>query len=229
MANETAWEWYRTARNKGDIEHIVCFDFGRFFVSQSGWTQSTRIVWNYGLWCSVDATNMAAATALGDVLVVISDDIKPCDRWDEELDKISQLHKLTEPTVVRVATGGPADKRGLMAIQILNRARFEQLGYLFHPSYLSMFADDEYSQHAEDDGIVVTANWIRFPHYHWSHKGELSAPKDPVYEAQNRQGRYTWGEANFARRQEHGWPISTPLAVMESRARVYFNETKTHT
>jgi hypothetical protein len=190
----------------GIAEMVTCFDFGTCDVTPKE-AAPARVVWNYGRRCSVDATNHAAACSVGRVLVVISDDIYPCNGWDQELKKIGHLWSDKE-CVVRVRTGGTADQRGLMAVQILNRRRYERLGYLFHPSYISMYADDDYSLHAERDGVVVNAPHILMRHEHWT-TGER--PMDEVYRRQNAPERYKQGEENLKRRIAAGFPISESL------------------
>lgn len=180
----------------GSAEYVVCFDFGAADSVTPEQAKPARLVRNLGRHCSVDATNWAAASAVGRVLVVISDDIYPCQNWDLELKKVGQLWGDKE-CVVRVKTGGVADARGLLTVQILNRRRYERLGYLFHPSYESMFADDEFTLHAERDGVVVNAPHITFPHLHWS-TGDR--PMDDVYQRQNAPGRYERGEQNLRSR-----------------------------
>jgi hypothetical protein len=106
-----------------------------------------------------------------------------------------------------------------MAVQILNRKRYERLGYVFHPSYLSMFGDDEYSLHAEVDGCVVNTD-IMFPHHHWT-TGERAM--DDVYRRQNDPTRYQWGHAVMSQRYAAGFPVEMPPGTMEARLEVFFN------
>lgn len=199
--------WIAAASRRARFEYVACFDFGRHAVTPEE-AHPARLVWNYGLWCSTDATNQAAACATGRVLVVISDDIYPCENWDVELKKAAPLWG-DEECVVRVKTGGQADERGLMAVQILNRKRYERLGYLFHPSYLSMYGDDEYSLHAEQDGVVVDTD-ILMPHCHWT-TGEREY--DEVYRLQNAAERYEWGAAVLQYRRARQFPLETPTSM----------------
>ncbi len=203
-----SWEFQR-------IEHVVCQDFGTTAPEVGN---GSRLVWNYGTKCSVDATNTAAQCAVGKVLVVISDDIFPCPRWDAELAAIPQLWS-DNPCVVRVSTGGVADKSGLLTVQILNRARYEQIGYLFHPAYVSMYSDQEFTDHAERDGVVVDARHITFYHDHPTTPGS-SARSDEVYERQNDPRRYQYGAGLLRYRQERGFPRHVPDELMAARLNV---------
>jgi hypothetical protein len=170
-----------------------------------------------GKHCSVDATNMAVACTTGDVIVVVSDDFEPCRNWVDELYKIPELWQDRE-TVLKVGTGGTADDRGLLTLQILNRKRYERFGYLFHPGFVSMYADDDWSDAARRDGVVVDATHLTFPHHHWSH--DSSVEMDEVYRLQNEPARYKFGEALYRWRRDRGFPVEMPAGFMAARAAV---------
>jgi hypothetical protein len=209
-------KWIAAASGEVSFEHVVCFDFEQFGAVKPKDAGESRLVWNYGKACSVDATNVAAQCAVGKVLVVISDDIYPCEHWDLRLKEIPELWG-NDPCVVRVRTGGTGDDRGLLTVQILNRVRYEQVGYLFHPAYASMHSDDEFTLHAERDGVVVNAPDILMRHEHWT-TGER--PKDSVYERQNAPKRYQFGAALLKWRQENGFPAQVPPPFYEVRRAV---------
>lgn len=204
-------EWLNAASGQETIEYVVCFDWGHVEIDPIQ-ARPARVVWNHGVRCSVDATNCAAAAASGKVLVVISDDIRPAHHWDKALRKVPQLWNGQE-CVVRVKTGGSADARGLMAVQILNRERYDRIGYLFYPGYVSMYADDEYSRQAAEDGVVVDTD-ILMPHDHPSHG---AAPMDEVYARQNAPERYRWGAELFKARSAAGWPREYPRELFIKR------------
>lgn len=219
-ARPTEWAhtrdlWIKAASPDASFEYVVCFDHGSCAITPKE-AEPARLVWNYGTACSVNATNTAAQCAVGKVLVVISDDIYPCPQWDLALKSLAALWGDT-PSVVRVKTGGTGDERGLLTVQILNRERYEKLGYLFHPAYVSMFSDDEFTIHAERDGVIVNAPDILFRHEHWS-TGER--PMDAVYERQNAPRRYKFGEALLRWRQENGFPALVPQPFLDAREKV---------
>jgi hypothetical protein len=211
---KTRDKWLEAASGTLSIEHVVALDYGTCVPNRSEYGIS-RIVWNYWAKCSVDATNVAALGAVGHVLVVISDDIYPCHEWDWALRKIPELWG-DKPCVVRVSTGGSADHSGLLTIQILNRVRYEQIGYLFHPSYVSMYSDAEFTEHAEADGVVVNAPHIMFRHEHPTTPGS-AAEVDEVYQRQNAPERYEYGEALLAFRRERGFPAVMSQELQEMR------------
>jgi hypothetical protein len=208
--------WLAAASGEYSVEHVVALDWGSP-VPKGG--DPSRVVWNYGSHCSVDATNVAAQCAVGKVLVVISDDILPgLINWDRSLKKIPELWEDRE-TVVRVKTMGIADESGLLTVQILNRKRYESQGYLFHPAYVSMHSDEEFTVKAEMDGVVVDARHITFYHDHPTTPGSNKAP-DEVYARQNDRLRYQYGAALLKFRREQGFPREVPDYLMEARLRV---------
>ena len=119
--------------------------------------------------------------------------------WDQSL--LEVVAGKTGEFVVHVSSGGPRDNT-LMAPQIMSRARYERLGYVFHPDYLSMYADDEFTEHAYSDGVVIEARHLLFPQSH-PHHG--TAEWDEVYTWENRPEAYEKGREVFERRKENGW------------------------
>lgn len=207
--------WMRAMSKIGEAEYVICFDFGTCDITPKE-AAPARLVWNTGRQCSTDATNHAAQCAVGRCLVVISDDVLPCENWDVELGKIGALWGDKE-CVIRVRTAGTADARGLLAVQILNRRRYERLGYLFHPSYVSMFGDDEFSLHAERDGVIVDAPHILMRHLHWT-TGEREM--DEVYFRQNHRERYHYGRRLLDWRMANGFPRETSAEFWKERRSV---------
>lgn len=189
--------WLEHADRPDLVDYVVAFDEG---------TESpvdpapARVAINTGRHTSVDATNAGAAAAKGELAVVISDDIWPCPHWDTELRKVADPSK---EQVIKVRVGGQADERDLFAVQILTQKRYAKLGYLFYPEYLSMYADDEFGEHARRDGVVVDANHLLFEHRHFTMGAN---GMDEVYARQNGSQRYTLGNRILKMRRKAGFP-----------------------
>jgi glycosyltransferase involved in cell wall biosynthesis len=154
----------------------------------------------------VSGVNTAANASTGRILIVNADDQYPCDRWDERildclLPKGRPIGELggfldyfkDKDFVLEVSTGTPEEHdRGIMVMPILSRARYERLGYVFYPEYESMFADNDFCEHARQDGVVIDARHLLFPHKHPIVTGE---PMDEIYKAQNRKEAYQLGQS----------------------------------
>ena len=180
------------------------------------------IVWNTGRRCYVDAVNIAAKQATGDILIVVADDQFACERWDQLLsnrliklllNRSDYLHlgrtDLTkhqqflgsDKFVVEVSTGTPQEhERGIIVLPILSRAWYEHLGgNVFFPEYESMYADNDFCEHARQDGVVIDCRRLRFEHRH--PLANVSIPWDAAYAEQNRPQSYRLGLRILDRRR----------------------------
>jgi Glycosyl transferase family 2 len=213
-------DWLSKAAHPEDVEYVLCVDERWGF--PRGWGQDRdevaglshpsagfRIVWNEGRRCYVDGVNTAAAASTGRILIVNADDQFACEAWDQRVIATLFEHDfrlLIEPSkdddrfVIEISTGTPQEhERAIMVMPILSRARYEDLGYVFFPQYESMFADNDFCEHARQDGIVIDARHLVFPHRH-----PLFIPgtqSDAAYEAQNSKQAFCDGQALLMRRR----------------------------
>lgn len=145
--------------------------------------------------------NLAAAKANGKVLVLVSDDIMPPERWDEALLAVEDGAWVDKEAVLHVADGYGPNK---LTHAIMTRARYERLGYFFYPEYESMYNDQELWEQALQDGVVIDARHLLFEHIHPdAHKRE----RDSVDLVQSGKQRYQSGKVLFERRKAAGFPI----------------------
>ena len=129
-------DWIGKCVNPADVEYILCVDERWGFTKEwagpippSGFTG--KIVWNTGLRCYVDAVNLAAKQATGDILIVIADDQYACDGWDEKLSGATSQYPnpATSRFVAEVFTSTPDEhNRGIIVLPILSRGWYEHLG-----------------------------------------------------------------------------------------------------
>lgn len=182
-----------------------------------------RVVWNNKRRCYVDGVNCAAQASTGRILIVNADDQYPCEGWDEQLtavlERLSGSGYGTDPAkwpdevfarggsvwppnfVIEVSTGTPQEhERGILVMPILSRIRYERLGYVLYPEYESMYADNEFCEHARQDGCIINARHLFFPHRHALIDPEAGswkpqAPVDEQYQEQNRPEAFELGNA----------------------------------
>ncbi len=96
----------------------------------------------------------------------------------------------SRPRVLAVSDGHRTDD--LLCMAICTRAWVEHWGYLFHPAFLSMYSDNEFSERAWRNGHVIDARpRLTFEHFHPAFGG---AAIDSTYAATNAQERYQQGE-----------------------------------
>lgn len=179
-------EWLAKCDRPERYEHILAIDADQ-------WDQRPQYllaVRNDGRPCAVDAWNEAARHARGRVLVVVSDDLFPCDHWDTKLLDVF-LNKnvpMSLEYVIEVNNGPYC--REVITQPILTRAYYLRLGRgghphgeLFYPGYLSVGSDDDFTLVARRDKVVIDARHLSFPHPHYR-TGE--ADVDEVYRWTNR-------------------------------------------
>jgi SAM-dependent methyltransferase len=203
--------WFRSC-TQGDFEYIlVCDKRWGFETLPTEPPESTgiimggafggnafRAIWNTGRRCYVDAVNLGAQYATGDVLIVIADDQYPAQDWDFHL---AEVLADSGKEVIEVSTGTPAEhERGILVMPILTRARFERLGYVLYPQYESMFADNDFCEAARKDDQIANARHLLFPHRHPYF--DKTVESDAAYEAQNRPEAYQLGGAVLKARRE---------------------------
>jgi len=239
--------WIDAAVNPEQVEYVLCIDTRWGFdikdESIQDW-MSRRNRWNIvclntGRRCYVDGVNQAGSFCTGQILIVIADDQYPCKEWDDyichaisrnltpigvELTPIGVGNYATkEDFCLEISTGTPDEHaRGTMVMPILSRARYQRLGYVFYPQYESMYADNDFCEHAKQDGVVIDARHLMFPH---KHPINGQAEIDDVYRAQNRPEAYELGERILeARRrskfraQSHLEPTDPQPAIKRSIA-----------
>lgn len=199
---ESYGAWISRALDPESVEYILCADERWGFEDQAlqAWRElrpeKNLTVWNTARKCMVDGYAEAAKAATGRILILNSDDMECPLEWDRLL---WDLMPMWPEFVLHVSTGW-YDGEKASSIQILSRSRYEKLGYVMHPGYLSMYADDDFLHHAYADGVVIDARHLMFPHKH-------AAPGawDEVYLHQNSGEAGTVGKALFERRKAEGF------------------------
>lgn len=190
LADRTIREWRGRSSGEHTIEHLLSVDADdpeldgyRDLAARHG----SRLVVGQNR-TMVEAVNRGAAAATGEVLVSISDDFGCPHHWDRSLAALPESRR-EAAVVVNDGLGAR-----IMTLPILTRAFFERLGYIYHPDYISLFADDDLTEVARRAGAVVDARHLLFPHRHYS--AGLNDP-DTTYARQSssrawRHGRLTY-------------------------------------
>jgi len=254
--------WMAAAHRPQDVEYILVVDerwgfkqsehFAEEFNKRQQNSQingfQLRVYWNEGRRCYVDGVNTAAKASTGQILIVNADDQYPMLNWDSALWQVYLSNRKAHAgdsnipeVVIEVSTGTPDehDRGGnpIIVMPVVSRARYERLGYLFYPDYESMFADNDLHDHAAQDGVIVQAHGLMFPHRHamfdeqgkWREKGTVQL--DEAYRVQNRELAYkighillTWrrrirfGDALQEAKRIEGWMYDSELAWLSRTA-----------
>jgi hypothetical protein len=207
---EACKAWIGAAESPVTLEYVLCVDDRWGFTELpgcpvDGFEGTWKTVWNRGRKCMVDGAAEAAASSTGYVLILNADDIFPPPRWDDDLLQVlagrpREDKKKYEQFVIQVSSGTKADERGLMVMPILSRPRYLELGYALYPLYDGVFSDDDFSEHAQHDGIVLDAKHLVFPHRHPTFRQDRQG-WDAVYQHQNAKEKYETGFAILTERR----------------------------
>jgi hypothetical protein len=181
---------------------------------------SLVVIRNDGEDTNVSQVNALAAKSTGKLMVGTMDDLFPPDHWDTLL--LEAVPELDGEFVVHCSSRSPRDREPLINAGCMTRARYQRYGYLVHPAYESMFADDELTAVAYRDGVVIQRFDIEFDHRHPAHG---TAEVDDVYLAENRAESYALGERIFRSRQAQGFPVSLTASTRRRIAIVIPGET----
>lgn len=148
----------------------------------------------------VEATNLAAGTSTGDVLIYLSDDFKCFENWGPAI--LKEFEGVTNPMLIKVDDCLQPFHVPVLTIPIMNRALYNKLGYFWHPDYKSMFCDEDLYWTARKLGALKMCPHIKFEHQHVS---VGKAQDDETY----RRSAANWeqGKAVFAKRKAAGFPI----------------------
>ncbi len=217
-AEEAIAEWRGNASGAHQLEHIFSVDTDdpdlegyRQLAARCG---SRLEVHPNGR--MVAAMNRGAEAASGDVIVAMSDDFGCPPAWDTAIvDAIGGR----ERAAVLVHDGVNAR---ILTIPIMTAAFYRHLGYVYHPDYVSMWADDDLTEVAKREGALVDARHLLFPHRHMF---VSLAPADATYARQNSNQSWWHGWRVYEKRklQDFGWRARTlDVRVKQLRVDLYY-------
>jgi glycosyltransferase involved in cell wall biosynthesis len=152
-----------------------------------------------GFSSSVLNWNTAARNAIGEILVVVSDDITPPNNWDLRIrEAIGNANPLKSRFVLKVNDSGKL-KDSLVSHPIISRKHYEDLG-LFSPDFSGMYCDNDFTWKAFFYSTILDGRHISYSHRH-PHLG--SFPETSSHIRNNRDIEYKAGREAFERR----WPV----------------------
>ena len=224
-AAEARERWFQHALKPETIEHIYAVDADDK-VTVNELDGFKCVVVEPGGGC-VRAWNAAAAIARGKVLIQMSDDWTPPYHWDNQIVwRLQDAIMGKKPAVLAISDGHRSDKLLCMAILTRDyylRQKHEKTGepYLFHPDYLGVYSDNEFTVRAYENGVVIEAKDLLFVH---DHPIFTNGPIDATYAAQNSAQRYAQGLEVFNRRNPRYKiePPEEPAAPAASREHLHF-------
>ena len=207
----TARKWMVTNQRGNRIEYILSIDqsdplsyhYSVLFSSLQGtWFADLEVITNDNK-SAIEAINNASKIATGDLLVVISDDFDCPEHWD---------------TLLFAALDGKSDfcaktndglQPTLITMPVMDRVYYERYGYVYHPDYQHMHADEELTCVAVMTGKYIKLD-LRFEHLHYT-TGKTK--RDDL----NVRNDATWahGQATLDRHALNNFGIESPVLRRE--------------
>ena len=197
--------WYSHFSGRNKLEYILSLDYEdaeKYADVVAGMSTESPFLCCVRTNASVvEALNNAALVATGDVLIYVSDDFECPQNWDALL--AGKVGQRRDEFVVFV--NDCRTPHTLQTICILSREYYARFGYVYHPSYFSVFVDNEFTEVARRTGRVIEAFDLTFKHRHYSEKGGM--PFDETYARENSDSAYSTGRENFERRRARNFDL----------------------
>lgn len=162
LARQCYDEWMGKADNPDDIEYVLCLsakdtfldDYHMMFAN----LPTCHVISDNGL---VKQVNHAATYATGDLIIGVSDDFGCPYNWDTLL-----LNALRDKQDYIVKTQDGIQPF-IITLPIMDRMYYDRFGYIYHPSYFHMYADQELADVGKKLNKTITLP-IMFPHRHYT-------------------------------------------------------------
>lgn len=158
----------------------------------------------------IDAINRGMMFApQWDIVLLASDDMIPQVKgWDEVIRKEFVNHAVTnlkipiemaQPYLDQALWFFDGHQHRICTLVIMGRTRYERFGYLYHPSYISLWCDNEWTEVNQPKKIDT----ILFKHEHPAWGGAV--PMDALYH--RNESYFERDRMNYERRKQLNFPI----------------------
>lgn len=135
------------------------------------------------------------------ILVLASDDMQPMVQgWDRIIcEQMAQQYPDTDGCLWFY----DGHQNRICTMNIMGRKYYDELGYIYHPSYLSLWCDNEYTDVATAKQKISYYNTCLFRHIHpmWESKKE---EMDELYRAN--ESYFKRDQINYNKRKALGFP-----------------------
>lgn len=156
---ETVQKWIERARGV-EVELIVSLDEDDPMLQSYHERHVARLTVNKNR-SAVDAINIAATKAKGDILIVVSDDTDCPEDW------AALLLKEVEGKSDWILKTQDGIQSWIITMPVMDRVYYNRFRYIYHPDYLHMFCDTELTCVADMTGRKIISN-LTFAHQHYS-------------------------------------------------------------
>jgi hypothetical protein len=195
IAWQRRWQWLCMAEKPLEIEWLFMVDAD----------EKTDYTPHQGIRCNpggiVNAWNAGAKIAKGDIIIQMSDDWAPPRHWDALIS--TAIGDTKAEKVLAVSDGLRTDK--LLCMAILTQNRLKKQGHMFHPDYQEsdgLYSDNEFTELAYLDQVVVEARHIQFKHENPMFTG---GNPDEQLKNHNKPEFYEKGKAIYEKHKTNNW------------------------
>ena len=193
LGSQTAKKWVSSAGVP--VQHIFSLDSSDPTHGAYEWLDLCLINDNT---CVVEATNVAAKEAIGDILIYLSDDFDCFPDWGKVIEK--EVKDFSPLWLLKVDDCLQGFEVPVLTIPIMSKGLYQRLGYFWHPEYRSMFCDEHLFWVCRKLGVLRNAPHIKFEHKHAS---VGKAPNDETYIRSSKN--WDQGKALFAKHKSQGF------------------------
>ena len=195
IAWQRRWQWLCLAQKPLEVEWLFMVDHDEAV----DYTPHQAIRVNPG--GIVNAWNAGAKLAKGDIIIQMSDDWTPPRHWDALIS--TAMGDTAEEKVLAVSDGLRTDK--LLCMAIMTQSRLKKQGEMFCPEYQvsdGIYSDNEVTDRAYEDGVIVEARHIQFKHENPMFTG---GNPDDLLKNHNKPEHYQKGKAIYEKRKANHW------------------------
>lgn len=164
-------EGYMELSTKNDIQYLISLDTNDFKMNNPTVLERLKsygnvIYFTGNSLTKVEAYNRDIHHAEGwDIIVVASDDmVCVCPAWDEIIRQEIEHYFPDTDGVLHFNDGYTGNK--LNTLPIIGRKYYERFGYVYNPTYTSLFCDNEFMEVASSTKRQVYSETILFKHEH---------------------------------------------------------------
>ena len=163
----------------------------------------TDIVYHYGTSkTKVEACNANLEGENADIVVLLSDDMVPCfDGFDELIVAGMEEHFPNMDGAIKFNDGLRGSQDLLMTLPVIGWKLYEAMGHLYHPSYTSVFCDNEMTHVCMMLNKLAVSPACLFRH-EWTHK-----PFDELHARNENEEMYRIDGAIFEGRKANNFDI----------------------
>lgn len=195
------YQLYKELATNPNTFFSITIDDDDYFANQAIYDKIPEIVRGVSN-SKVHAVNRDMPSNDWDILLLSSDDMFPQVKGYDQI-IIDEFEKHFPDTDGCIWFNDGHCKEILNTLPILGRKYFERFGYVYHPSYTSLWADNEFTDVAKNLSKIKYNSQVIIRHEHPDWGGKV--PVDALY--QKNSTYWTQDETNYKKRKARGFPI----------------------